>query len=73
MARQLHPLNLSILNLTISKQSPNFCYSWLKLLQICDTIKPLHRLTKAALNFTNWLFDIQQNNPSYKSASKTLN
>jgi hypothetical protein len=62
MARQLHPQNLSILNLTIPKQSPDFCYSWLNLLKICDTTKPPQTLTKAALKSSKWLFDIQPNN-----------
>jgi hypothetical protein len=62
----LHPQNLSILNLTIPKQSPDFCYSWLNFLQICDTTKPPQILTKAALNFSKLLFDIPPNNPDYK-------
>ena len=66
MARQLHPQNLSTLNLKISEKSPDFCYSWLNLLQICETTKPPQTITKAALKISKWLFDIQQNNPSYK-------
>jgi hypothetical protein len=48
------------------EKSPDFCYSWLNLLQICETTKPPQTITKAALNFSKWLFNIQQNNPSYK-------
>jgi hypothetical protein len=66
MARQLHPQNLSTLNLKIPEKSPDFCYSWLNLLQICETTKPPESITKAALILSKWLFDIQQNNPSYK-------
>jgi hypothetical protein len=66
MARQLHPQNLSILNLKIPEKSPDFCYWWLNLLQICETTKPPQTITKAALKISKWVFNIQENNPSYK-------
>lgn len=42
------------------------------LLPICDTTKPPYTITKAALKISNWLFDIQQNNPFYKQRVQNI-